>query len=343
MAEVSVTRLQDRMVRLDGHLSALYEQIQTMGSDGVLERVVSTVPEERSDGTFSVQVLLRPALPSGEPAHAEQKAAESPSPKAPCPTPSWWRSEGTQRAVALAGIVLGSCGLAIGAVWGITWLVSWVWSLIAPYLVSSLLIIVLSVAGLVFLRRRSFLVADPIPASSLAEPVTRPQGSRTGLRRARGTGMQVIPQDEPLPPGRVVEKRHWLTGRVVSRSVAAQEEFQPEDRLTRRWLDTMRSKHAGQSIGKWRGGYNDINDPTVGQVGFDDDRCAVGWLLELNDPGGWHPRDNRGKKHRSYKALEAKYGKRFIRDVIRMNDRGVPLKKIARRIEPKLRKQGHIR
>lgn len=333
--EVRVTRLQDRVVRLDGNLSALYAQIQAMGSDGVLERVVSTSPLARDDGLFSILVELRPALPAGEQTPTEPIASQSPSPESPRRTPSLWRSEGTRRATALAGMVLASCGLVVGVAFGLAWLAVWIWSLILAHLAGIVATVVLALGAAVWLRKRAPFVSSPKPALGADEASVPEQGRWIGA-----SGVQVIPQDEPFPEPVISEKRHWLTGRVVSQSISTPD-ASPGDPLTRRWLATLKDPRSGQSVGKWRGGHIDDADPSI-QTGCDDDRCAISWLLELDDPKGWKRTDNRGTKHRSYRALKAKYGKLFVNDVIRMNDRGVPLHKIAARIEPKLRKQGHI-
>jgi hypothetical protein len=107
------------------------------------------------------------------------------------------------------------------------------------------------------------------------------------------------------------------------------------DDLTDRWLARMRDKASGQSIGRWRGMTTDPSSDTFEQDLNDDSMCAVSWLLEEADPTGWRPRDKRGTKHGSWAAVNAKYGRGVIKNVIRMNDQGVRLPRIADYVERK--------
>jgi hypothetical protein len=113
------------------------------------------------------------------------------------------------------------------------------------------------------------------------------------------------------------------------------------DPLTSRWLARMRDKESGQSVGAWNGGpyaaaMADIaygGDFSTAYTMHGDDKCAVSWLLEEADPKGWNRKDSRGTKHGSWSAVNAKYGSGLIKRVIRMNDSGVPLPKIADYVE----------
>lgn len=108
------------------------------------------------------------------------------------------------------------------------------------------------------------------------------------------------------------------------------------DDLTNRWLARMRDKTTGQSVGCWRGVLTDPSWPTF-ETDINDDsaKCAVSWLLEEADPKGWHPKDSRGTKHGSWAAMNEKYGRGVVKNVIRMNDQGVRLPRIADYVEKK--------
>jgi hypothetical protein len=103
----------------------------------------------------------------------------------------------------------------------------------------------------------------------------------------------------------------------------------------------MRDKDTGQSVGRWSGGHYDLLasaydcDIATAVNMHSNDKCAISWLLHEDNPKGGNPRDSRGNKHSSWHAINDKYGKRLIKDVIDMNDRGVRLNKIADYVERK--------
>lgn len=91
--------------------------------------------------------------------------------------------------------------------------------------------------------------------------------------------------------------------------------------LTAKWVDHMRTGE--QAFGSWRGD--------------DQARCADGHLLEAHDPNGWTSRINaltgEPRVHRDRFDLEQRYGRDFIRDIRRRNDRGESLARLADHVE----------
>jgi hypothetical protein len=134
-----------------------------------------------------------------------------------------------------------------------------------------------------------------------------------GVGMALGKGYETAPQHvEPdvHPPG------------FVAPTVRAGARPEPDD-LTNRWIARMRNPNSEQAVGKW-------------QDTDDNSKCAVSWLLHEANPKGWDPKDNRGTEHKSWQAVNDKYGKRLVNEVIEMNDKGVRLKKIADYVERKV-------
>jgi hypothetical protein len=95
------------------------------------------------------------------------------------------------------------------------------------------------------------------------------------------------------------------------------------DDLTSRWIARMRNPDSDQAVGSWQDAHGDA-------------KCAVSWLLQEANPKGWDPKDSRGTEHKSWHAVNDKYGKRLVNEVIEMNDKGVRLKKIADYVERKM-------
>lgn len=115
------------------------------------------------------------------------------------------------------------------------------------------------------------------------------------------------------------------TGLTKTRSV---------DPLAEAWLDKMRDPRTRQG----RNAYRSARHP--------DDRCAVGWLLETDNPNGWDDLGNpsvNGYFHTSMEKVERLYGRRLMDDVIKMNDKQrLPLSKIADHVEDQLRRSGKL-
>jgi hypothetical protein len=350
MEGLTVTALKDRKVRLDGDFDVLYQAVMQMRTDGRLERIV-TAPAPRDDGLHSVVVLLQSALPPGKPPGSPpvaESSPESPPPQSPRPTPSVVRSEGTRRALALAGLILGGCGLVIGAclaiTWGVVWAASWIGAHLLPVLPTALA--VLLIVGLALrLSGPSTPKAAAVPLG-VPEPVT--------VKKSKVTGRviedsEVVGETNTGEPVRMEQRYHWLTGRPLEQRIRVGKQAlasKDSDDLTERWLAAMKDPDSGQAIGRWSGGHYDLMADSMYGGSIEtainmhyDDRCAVSWLQHLADP-----KDRRyGKKHSSWRKINEKYGRAFVKDVIRMNDSGMSLRRIAKKIEPKLRKQGHIR
>jgi hypothetical protein len=106
------------------------------------------------------------------------------------------------------------------------------------------------------------------------------------------------------------------------------------DPLAEAWLDKMRDPRTRQG----RNAYRSARHP--------DDRCAVGWLLETDNPNGWDDLGNpsvNGYFHTSMEKVERLYGRDFMNAVIKMNDqKRLPLSKIADRVEDQLRRSGKL-
>lgn len=103
---------------------------------------------------------------------------------------------------------------------------------------------------------------------------------------------------------------------------------QPVDELAARWVDKMRDKNTGQVHGVWRGDNQN-------------DRCAVGHLLEIADPDGWATGDS-GFNHRAFWDLKRRFGKKVLKNAITMNDSGRSLPQIANYVERELHKRGQL-
>jgi hypothetical protein len=105
--------------------------------------------------------------------------------------------------------------------------------------------------------------------------------------------------------------------------------FAPEpvnyDPVLVQWLIDLRNPQHQPAMTGWIDGL------------YGKDRCAVGWLLERSE-GQWYSQD--GHCHTAYKEMCHKYGKRFLRNIIRMHDAGVPWSSIANYIERT--KSGHF-
>lgn len=146
--------------------------------------------------------------------------------------------------------------------------------------------------------------------------------------------------EDPAPARQTARSPRGAVGRFFlgddrGTSVAAGQD------LTSRWLARMRDPESGQAVGRWSGGHYDLIaagydvDITTAVNMASGDKCAVSWLLEEADPKGWNRRDSRGTKHGSWSDINARYGSGLIKSVIAMNDRGVPLRKIADHVERK--------
>lgn len=103
---------------------------------------------------------------------------------------------------------------------------------------------------------------------------------------------------------------------------------QPVDELAARWVDKMRDRSTGQVQGAWRGETQN-------------DRCAVGHLLEIADPDGWATGDS-GFNHRAFWDLKRRFGKKVLKNAITMNDDGRSLPQIANYVERELHKRGQL-
>jgi hypothetical protein len=250
-------------------------------------------------------------------------------------------------------------GLAILAAYGVVLAAEWIWATILAHVTGIVTSAVL--VGLVAWAMRSKL------SSAI-------KGKSSGLYHTPGisTALPVTVLDNKVVAGERDEdlitttKYHWLTGRVKSATIvdasdvvhtvkvspvsgrvkACVQKPSAEDDLTTRWIAKMRNKRTGQSIGRWRGGSYDLMADSMYGGSLEtavnmhsDDRCAVGHLLDLDQPyeGSW---GRNGKKHPSMAKARAMYGDKLLKDVIGMNDRGVPLRKIADHVERKTRKRG---
>lgn len=121
------------------------------------------------------------------------------------------------------------------------------------------------------------------------------------------------------------------------------DDTEPQRDLTAEWLDVLRDPDSGQAVGRWRGGEYDLIAAGEGITLEEamqrhmNDRCAVDWLLELDEPYDG-PLGRSGNKHPAMGRAKERYGETFLKEVIRINDRGVTLPKIADHVERELKR-----
>jgi hypothetical protein len=111
--------------------------------------------------------------------------------------------------------------------------------------------------------------------------------------------------------------------------------------LTDRWLSGLRNKNSSQAVGMWQGGHYDLLADAMYGGSLEtavnmhsDDRCGVDHLLEEIQPYDG-PRGRNGRKHPAMDKAREVYGDKLLKDVMRMNDRGTSLRKIADYVERK--------
>jgi hypothetical protein len=346
-----VTKVADQKVKIEGSYDDVFATLTRMQNDGVLERVVRKDADRTSDYAVAL-AELRTLAPAAAP------APESPSPSTPKQSRKPALSEGTWRVLALSALILALSGSAILASWAVVLGAQWLWALILSH-ISGIVTITLLV-GLATWALRSKLPSLPKGKSSVPSSTS-----------GKCTAFPVTVLDNKVIAGErdadliTTTEHHWLTGRVKSAVVndgntrtlvkvspysgrvksQVVEDASVADDLTTRWIAKMRDKRTGQSIGRWRGGSYDLMADSMYAGSLEtainmhsDDRCAVGHLLDLDQPydGAW---GRNAKKHPSMAKVRNKYG-RLIDDVIRMNDRGKSLKKIADHVERKTSRRG---
>lgn len=121
----------------------------------------------------------------------------------------------------------------------------------------------------------------------------------------------------------VAAKSYVSGGKTTTAGVAPSLQTSTGDVLTDKWVATMRDPKTKQVVGGWR-------NKKVGAF------CAVGHLLNIDDPNGW--KTGSGYNHKSMGQINKKYGKGMIKQVIAMNDNETPLPTIANFVEKKVRK-----
>lgn len=333
MAGITAVKVDDCRVQLDGDSAIVAQALMQIRMEGRFGRVVNS---SEVDGRTTTVVELQLPEGSSVPSHVTQAPQ----------TRKRKRLTRRQRRVAIRGMqsvaVLGAGGLAVwGAVLGVLWL----WSLVLvaiPYIVFGLALVIPAL----WITFRPY--RGKVHQSTRMTSVRVPESVRDQVFTVHHS-----------PDASIPSPYHWWGGvkrepDAVHAKVRVHDKpsvvYVPDsasdsllkDPLTRTWLARLRDPHSDQSIGRWYGDHlpyeSDVHSPEFQLAINSDARCGVGYLLDSAHPGydGAHGRN--GKKHPAYRAMEQKYGRKLIRDVISLNDRGYPLKKIADHVERRMRR-----
>jgi hypothetical protein len=339
LTEVTITPRGRTSATLEGRWDDIYVTLINIKNDGRLVPYAQA-PVDIADGRVRVEVFLRPAEFSVPAATKTPRKTR----KLPRLSPIAWVR------IRWALVAAVGTGAAVGGVLGAIALVEAVAALVAMWALPALVLLVL-VSGIGIALGKGYQTAP-----QHVEPDVHPPGFVAPTVRAA----------KPPTPATELRRHHWLTGKELKQPVPQTDPIEdPEDRaevqaeaadvraeryywwgglkpehrqtddLTSRWLARMRDPNSEQSIGRWQGVHTDPSLATFEQDIHSEAKCAVSWLLQEVDPKGWKPKDNRGDRHGSWYTVNDKYGKRLIKDVIDMNDRGVRLNKIADYVERK--------
>lgn len=354
LAEVTITPRGRTSATLEGRWDDIYVTLINIKNDGRLVPYAQA-PVDIADGRVRVEVFLRPA---------ESSIAVAPkAPRKPRLSPTAWVR------IRWALIAAVGAGAAVGVVLGTIALVQAMAALVAMWALPALVLLVL-VSGIGVALGKGYQTApqhvepDVHPPGFVA-PTVRAAKTPEAPKPAAEPRLDPIedPEDKAAAQAEAADRYHWWGGlksdpnqiedpevKAEAKAEAAdvraeryywwgglKPDHRQTDDLTSRWLARMRDKNTGQSIGRWRGGHYDLiataygYDVTTAVNMHSGDKCAGQWLMHEVDP-----KDDRvGEKHSAWDFINDRYGKRLIRDVIEMNDKGVRLNKIADYVERK--------
>ncbi len=334
-ALVSVTAHGPGRAVVEGYPGAVSAMVARIREDGRLARPARP-PVELPGGRVRVGVELRPADP-----------AAAGSPRGPGLRRLWRPAAAGIGAVGALALVVWLMTIAVVAVIGwVTAAVSWLavyWGLLV---LVPLVVLFVNRSFRAERRPAGTSGTRPVPAAEhtrrpgVSEAPARSLRRRSAARKYSGTAAPgsalnaaAAEAAAPVTPAAVPERSAKaaseapVTARAAKgKSVAAAAGLDP---VTQTWLATLRDPRNRQSRGGMHGYrvYDDIYEP-------DGSHCATGWLYESIDPNGWR---NGGLGHKSRKRMHRKYGKRFLRDIARKNDRRWSLPRIADHVERELR------
>jgi hypothetical protein len=196
------------------------------------------------------------------------------------------------------------------------------------------------VLGLVWVLARAVGVSS---GSTASQPVSRSTAAQPVSKVEKPAAAS---PDKPKAGGDAAPKVRALfgmtsTSRRQTDSPAEEVSSDDSDDLTDRWLARLRNKNSSQSVGMWQGGHYDLLADAMYGGSLEtainmhsDDRCGVDHLLEEIQPYDGS-RGRNGRKHPAMDKAREVYGDKLLKDVMRMNDRGTSLRKIADYVERK--------
>lgn len=336
-----ITKVADYEARIDGDPFAVNAMLNMMRSDGRLARVGEN---DLDSGAPEVTVLVELCAPPS----LQEIVTESPSLGAPAVVPQRRVPvvervpAGVWRVLGISVAALAAAGVSIAVVLGVLWVAEWLWALITANVLA--IVTMFSFIGLVAYgvsSGRSERVSASVPVSvpshkvgrsrSVSVPSSKMGRSRSVFVPKRQVSVDAVRSSDVRP--KVQRQDKSTTGNTLL-----------SDPLTRCWLAKLRDKNSGQSLGMWRGAHYDLvaqqygGDITTAVTMHGNDCCAIGYLLELDEPysGSW---GRNGKKHPAMTRVREKYGNKLIDAVISMNDRGYSLRKIADYVEREVGKR----
>jgi hypothetical protein len=202
------------------------------------------------------------------------------------------------------------------------------------------------VLGLVWVLARTVggsigsTASQPVSRSTAAQPVSKTEKPVSKVAKPAAAS-----PDKPKAGGDASPKVRTLFGMTSTSKrpidVPIEEVSDDSAEIIARGLARLRSKKSTQSVGMWQGGQYDLLadamyggslETAVNMHG--NDHCAADHLLEeIQHYDG--PRGRNGRKHPAMDRAREVYGDKLLKDVIRMNDQGTSLRKIADYVERK--------